>query len=656
MNIKFWQKKQIIPNLAKSEPIEIEEEKILSSPNKKKVIFIGSSAFLLLFFVLGWFFAVQPLLKLKAAAQEGQQTTTQLKQAFEEKNLPHIKEKIKELEITIAAGQKISRRLSWLKIIPTVKNYYRNSQLILQAAAKGLEAGQETVTAITPYANMLGYQTDQKKEEENQETTNDRIQFILKSSRDLSEKIESIADKVHQTNQLIGQIDVNYLPEELRGIKIKERFTSLRKPLNQASQFLDGAKPLFENLPYFLGEKEIRNYLVIFQNDAEIRPSGGFLTAYAVLQIDKGEITPLLSKDIYDLDARFQSRLQAPRPIKKFLPQVYYWNLRDMNLSPDFRKSMETFYPHYQSVAQYSKIDAIIAVDTQFLADLLTVLGPVNVPGWGNFSTEPDKRCYGCPQVIYALELLADKPTNVERSDRKAVLGPLMRTILINIMGAPADKMSSLFPAVLTGLEEKHLLLYYPQEDKQKIFEKLNFAGRIKDFDGDYFHLNNTNFAGAKSNMFIKEDVKQTILPQEDGTIIKEVTVKYTNPSPASDCNLESGNLCLNGLYRNWFRFYVPEGSELIEMKGSEVEAVTYDELGKTVFEGFFGNKYPLYPDGGVTIIKLKYRLPFQYKKDEPYQLFIQKQPGAKNHSYSAALNQITKTIELDGDTILEWQ
>jgi len=653
MNIKFWQKKQAIPNLAAA---EIKEEKIPSSSNKKKSLLIGLGGFLLVLFILGWFFAIQPLLKLKTAAQEGQQTINQLKQAFEEKNLPYIKEKIKELETTVAAGQKISRRLSWLKIIPTAKNYYQNSELILQAAAKSLEAGQETVTAITPYANMLGYQTDQKEEEKNEETTNDRIQFILKSSRDLSEKIDGIADKVHQTNQLVNQVDVNYLPEELRGIKIKERFTQLKKPLHQASQFLDGAKPLFENLPYFLGEKEIRKYLVIFQNDTEIRPSGGFLTAYAVLQIDKGEITPLLSKDIYDLDARFNSHLQAPRPIKKFLPQVYYWNLRDMNLSPDFKKSMETFYPHYQKVAQYPEVDAIIAVDTQLLADLLTVFGTVNVPGWGNFSAEADDRCYGCPQVVYALELLADKPTNVKRNDRKAVLGPLMRTILINIMGAPADKMSKLFQTVLTSLEEKHLLLYYPQEDKQEIFEKLNFAGRIKDFEGDYFHLNNTNFAGAKSNMFIKEEVKQTILPQKDGRIIKEVTVKYTNPSPASDCNLESGGLCLNGLYRDWFRFYVPKGSELIEMKGSETEAITYEELDKTVFEGFFGNKYPLYPDGGVTIVKLKYRLPFQYEKDKPYQLFIQKQPGAKNHSYSAVLNQVTKTIELNGDTTLEWQ
>ena len=131
--------------------------------------------------------------------------------------------------------------------------------------------------------------------------------------------------------------------------------------------------------------------------------------------------------------------------------------------------------------------------------------------------------------------------------------------------------------------------------------------------------------------------------------------VKYQNPAPPSDCNLESGGLCLNGLYRNWFRFYVPKGSTLLEMKGSEVEPLVYEELEKTVFEGFFGDKYPLHPQGGVTLVSIKYKLPFEYKNQDSYSLLIQKQPGTKNHHYQVSYGKEVKEFDLNKDRILSW-
>jgi len=96
---------------------------------------------------------------------------------------------------------------------------------------------------------------------------------------------------------------------------------------------------------------------------------------------------------------------------------------------------------------------------------------------------------------------------------------------------------------------------------------------------------------------------------------------------------LEKGELCLNGPYRNWFRVYVPQGSELIDSNGSEVEMKIYEEFDKTVFEGFFGDKHPLRPEGAAKVV-LKYKLPFKVSKGEDYRLFIQKQPGTYGYEY----------------------
>ena len=72
-------------------------------------------------------------------------------------------------------------------------------------------------------------------------------------------------------------------------------------------------------------------------------------------------------------------------------------------------------------------------------------------------------------------------------------------------------------------------------------------------FTGDYFNINEANFGGAKSNMFVSETVTQDYVLQSDGSIVKTVTVNYKNPYPPSDCNLERGNLCLNAVLRDWF-------------------------------------------------------------------------------------------------------
>jgi hypothetical protein len=272
----------------------------------------------------------------------------------------------------------------------------------------------------------------------------------------------------------------------------------------------------------------------------------------------------------------------------------------------------------------------------------------VGVPDWGTFSAEPDKRCNNCPQVVYALEVLADKPVNTLKADRKAVIGPLMHSILANALGSPKERVPGLVDAGLSSVLEKHVLFYFSDEKIQKAMEAFNTAGRVRDYDRDYFFLADSSFSGAKTNLFVKEDVEQKIEIDKDGTITKTVTVIYKNPFPASDCNLERGGLCLNAPYRDWFRVYVPKGSELIESSGSEVKMKTSEDLGKTVFEGFFGDKYPLRPEGQAKLT-LKYKLPFKTDKGE-YRLLIQQQPGTDGYQYSVLLGKHSEEFELKTD------
>ena len=170
-------------------------------------------------------------------------------------------------------------------------------------------------------------------------------------------------------------------------------------------------------------------------------------------------------------------------------------------------------------------------------------------------------------------------------------------------------------------------------------------GGRIKTYDGDYLHVNDVNFAGAKSNMYVKEAVEQKIETAGDGTITKTVTINYKNPQPPDDCSLERGELCLNGELRNVLRLYVPKGSILLDSNGSEVKVTSYEELDKTVFEGFLRVR-PM----GSAQIQLKYQLPFKAQKGKEYKMLIQKQGGKGGEEYIVNYGSRTEKFTLETD------
>ena len=93
---------------------------------------------------------------------------------------------------------------------------------------------------------------------------------------------------------------------------------------------------------------------------------------------------------------------------------------------------------------------------------------------------------------------------------------------------------------------------------------------------------------------------------------------------------------------------YVPKGSELITAEGLEKTENPYEDLGRTVFAGFF----KLRPEG-VSKVTLKYKLPFKVSKE--YKLLIQKQPGTDGFLYTVNVGKQTEEFKLKTDKELKF-
>jgi len=433
------------------------------------------------------------------------------------------------------------------------------------------------------------------------------------------------------------------------------------RPVGTVSKIIDyvpwlSNKQELKSVAYFANyllakDNKEKTFLILFQNNMELRPGGGYIGTFGILKMKNGEVIKLETHDLSNFDARIPGTIEPPYPMKETL-RIDSWKLRDSNWSPDFAESMKLVTDAAKEVG-ITNVDGIIAVDTQLLVNLLDVIGPIGVPGFGNFSTQEDPECK-CPQVIHELESFADvegpiiwdpvtgkiilRPPNSD--NRKKIIGPLMNSILANALGQPKEKLPALFSAGFTSLIEKHVMFYMLDDNTQSAVANVGLAGTIRsDFKGDYLHINDSNLGGRKSNLYATEDVEQNIEVARDGTVTKTVTITYKNP--------EKQDGWLNSVLPTWVRIYVPKGSELLASEGLEDEVDPYEDLGHTVYAGFF----ELRPEG-VSKVTFQYKLPFKVGKT--YNLLIQKQPGTDGFLYMINVKNHSEEFFLKTDKELK--
>lgn len=608
-------------NSTESTPTMIKKPKFRIKP--KYIIFASVLGFLLAVFII-------PLLLFANKVREVSEKLNPITNTTEFGDIEKVKsdfiiarDSVKELKSSYVF-------ISWMKFVPFVGSYVADLGHGLTASTKVFEAGEIAIVTLDPLLSELGFKKDGVETDTAEKSAQERIDFVVNSIPEILPKADEISKKVTEAEAELSKIDPNKYPEDFRGINVREKLKSILDMFSQLSAYISESKPLLESAPYLLGMEEDRNYLVLFQNDKELRPTGGFLTAYSIMKVSKAKFEPVSSDDIYNLDAKYKPEFEAPEAIVDLIKGPYILSnnirLRDMNYNPDFKISMDMFLEE-ASKAGMKEVDGIIAVDTQLLVNLLDALGEIGVPGFGNFSSKTEPKC-NCPQVVYELESFADiegpiiwdpitgkiilRPPNSD--NRKKIIGPLMNSILANAMAQPKEKMPALLDSIFKSVIEKHVLFYLHDDSAQNAVEGFGIAGRINEnYQGDYLHISDSNLGGRKSNLYVKQEVEQEITVNKDGAIQKTVTITYKNP--------EKHDGWLNSVLPNWVRLYVPKGSTLIDVEGLQKQYETHEESGKTVFSGHFS----LRPEG-VSKVTFSYTLPF--KKSEDFRMLIQKQPG----------------------------
>lgn len=594
-----------------------------------KKITIPLFVILLIIGLLGYFFVYKPYTRIKAKGLILVASAKGMKEIVAQNDIDLLKNKMSEIDKQYADFEKEAKTIYWAKFIPYVSDFKNG----VEAGNYMVTAGQETIDAMYPYADLIGF----KKGEASfiDRSAEDRLHTAVATLDKMLSKIDTISENIDQAEKRISAIDANRYPAKIGSTEVRAKIANAKEQFTGLASLFVDAKPLLKNLPAILGKDKEKTYLILFQNDKEQRATGGFLTAYAIFKINQGKISIVKSENIYDLDETI-THPRAPEKILTYHIGVPEFYVRDSNLSPDYVESIKLFESLYAKSPKKVDYDGIIAIDTHILVDMLRIFGDTEAGGI-RFSANEDARC-DCPQAIYELSYAVGRRVGRVVENRKAVLGDLMYALFYKAIGfSPSKYWGTLAQTMFKNLDEKHILLNFNDESIQASVEKLNYAGRIRKYDGDYLHVNNVNFAGAKSNLFVDKTItsKTTF---ESGKISREVIIDFNNPYPGSNCSLEIENgLCMNAKLRNWMRLYVPKGAKLTEFKGSLMKVQTYEELDKTVFEGYV-EVNPLSKAKAVVT----YTLPDSIKSDN-YSLMIQKQPGEDDET-------LKLKVEVDSD------
>jgi hypothetical protein len=413
---------------------------------------------------------------------------------------------------------------------------------------------------------------------------------------------------------------------------IKDQLKELKAQLELGRDLISKTLPIVRLLPAFSGYPEEVHYLIMFQNNDELRPTGGFLGSYARLDIANfGEIKKLEASDIYHLDMPSigKTSYEAPAPITKYLG-VENWYLRDSNWSPDWptaAKQIENMF-QAESIAAGQiepELNGVLAITPDFVANLLRITGPITIRG----------EVYAPENMQALLQYnveIAYREEGISSWDRKEIINELITELEKRLVNLPLSSYPELINRLSMSLERKDLLLYFNNPAIQSVALSLGGAGEIKNTENDYFMVVDANLAAFKSDAVVRKNIYYK-LKEENNRLKSSLKLNYYHEG---DFDWRTTR------YRSYTRILAPLGAELISIEGlnmGEADLIDYDDydLNKKVF-GFFWTIEP----GKNKELNINYYLPNNIKNNlnnnKEYDLYVQRQPGSRNESLNIAI------------------
>lgn len=419
--------------------------------------------------------------------------------------------------------------------LPQTRELYQSARSLITAGDQASQAGSLLSTGLTRAMQDPGLRLDER--------------LLI-----LATYLDEASPRLDEATKAMANVRLDKVPADSRA-----KLETLAASLATAQTSLRDLRAITRLAVDIVGHDRPHTFLLAFQNQTEIRPTGGFMGSLAEIVMDQGEVKSVFvpGGGPYDFRNQLLARVVPPKPLQLVAAR---WEFQDANWFPDFPAAAQKINWFWSKSGQPT-LDGVITVNASLMEKLLAVTGPIEMPAYGktitaeNFLMETQK----------AVELEYDKTENKP----KKIIGDLMQEILKRIKSGSQEDWLNLVALLGDAVETKDVQVYLTDAKGEAMVERLGWSSQIKPTDGDALAVVEANIAGQKTDAVIDEKVTHEVNIQEDGSVIDTVTLDRKH-------NGQHGELFRGANNVAYVRLYVPKGSELLEASGFQTPSSTY--------------------------------------------------------------------------------
>jgi len=356
----------------------------------------------------------------------------------------------------------------------------------------------------------------------------------------VADRVDISYTDITQARKHIDKVYLSDVPKEYQDtfMQMKEVLPLVENSLRHGVE----SRNVVEEL---LGANGSRTYLFLFQNNHEMRATGGFIGSYGIVKINDGNIEKLIVDDIFNPDGQLIDRVVPPLPIQKISAD---WSLHDSNWFVDFPLSAKKAMDFYERTGGPT-VDGVIAITPVMMEKFLAITGPIKLSEYDMMLTSEnfmeimqdeieDEKNYKKENAYEENEdeeVAVDEVMEEIKKQPKKVLSDLMPIMIDKLSDRKTpEHLAKLLSAVSAGMKERHIIMYMTDDGAQDIIESNDWGGTVLQTDKDYLSVINTNINGFKT---------EVCKYKTDELVYKETW----NRSPLEDTHIKvkykSGNL-----------------------------------------------------------------------------------------------------------------
>ena len=419
---------------------------------------------------------------------------------------------------------------------------------------------------------------------------------------------------------------------------IRDAGATMADPIGKYAPLLDEYRKLDGILPGVLGSGGQKRYLVLAQDPAELRPTGGYNGTFGIVAFKDGNLADHEFHNVYTLDLKKNMPfVPPPQPlIDHLLGDGQSWRLADSNWSPDFPTTAQDALRMYTLESGDANVDGVIGLTTFALDRILSVIGPVEVPAY-------NVTVHAGEVTLTALGLT--RSATDPNTDRKEFLNALASTVLDRLFALPPAQWLPMLTA-LQGIDQERLLQTWFKDPAAEAYVASSpMAGEVRQDPGDYLYVVEANMAPtSKYNLVVTRRSFLNVAIAADGEVVNTLRLDWQNDAGMAGepyQSIRSYSTSQDGLYGAYVRVMAPDGSTLLSATGAASQRISGAErvesdAGRAVFANFL-----LMPPGDAHLT-YRWQAPSLVPAADgtwTYQLTIQKQPGMSAEAVSVRVD-----------------